>query len=187
MVHVYFDSLRRTVERACAATDRTHQKDEIVVSLFLAVTALEVFVNIYFRLIVTRSNFQQHEQLVIDDLDVSQPSGPKGIDYKLRHWPPKILGKTIAWQTGVAKEFDEMRQRRNALMHFASSHDTLQLQGSVTIHGLADTSVYESLVVTDAVKALDLAVGMVRELIRLRGVAQDQIPKDLFFWTGTPF
>ncbi len=106
---MYFDSLRRTVERASAATDQTHQKDEIVLSLFLAVTAVEVFVNIYFRIVVTVQNFQQHEQLVIDDLDVSQPSGPKGIDYKLRHWPPKILGKSIAWQTGVAKEFDETR------------------------------------------------------------------------------
>ena len=79
-----------------------------------------------------------------------------------------------------------MRQRRNALMHFASSHDTLQLQGGVTIHGLADTTVYESLGVTDADKALELAVGMVREILRLRGVSQDQIPNDLFFWTGTP-
>ncbi len=66
MVHVYFDSLRRTVERASAATDQTHQKDEIVLSLFLAVTAVEVFVNIYFRIVVTVQNFQQHEQLALN-------------------------------------------------------------------------------------------------------------------------
>ena len=125
MVWIYFDSLRRVVNRAATVQDPTQQKDEIVLSLFLAVAAVEIFVNIYFRVLVSQDGFQKHEQMVFDDLNVNNPAGPKGLDYKLRHWPAKILlGRSLAWQAGSAKEFDEIRDIRNALMHFTSSHET---------------------------------------------------------------
>lgn len=149
----------------------------------MAVAAVEVFVNLFFRVLVTEPSFQQHKQLVLDDLDTSQPGGPKGVDYKLRHWPHKVLGKSLAWQTGVAKDFNDLRERRNALMHFTSSHQSITLPG-MEIQGLADTTVYDSLGIGDAAKALEVAEGIVTELFRLKGIPEGQIPGALHQWTG---
>lgn len=182
-VWTYFDSLRRVVHRTTRIQDPTEQKDEIVLSFVLAIAAVEVFVNLFFRVLVTEPSFQQHKQLVLDDLDTSQPGGSKGLDHKLCHWPPKVLGKSLAWQTGVAKAFDDIRERRNALMHFTSSHQSIALS-NMTIQGLADTTVYDSLEVADAEKALEVAEGMVAELFHLRGIPETQIPGALHQWTG---
>ncbi len=54
----------------------------------------------------------------------------------------------------------------------------------MTIQGLADTTVYDSLEVADAEKALEVAEGMVAELFRLRGMPETQIPGALHQWTG---
>lgn len=183
IVWTYFGFLRRLVQRIGNIGDTTQQKDEIVISLVIAVAAVEVFVNLFFRVLVTEPSFQQHKQLVLDDLDTSQPGGPKGVDYKLRHWPHKVLGKSLAWQTGVAKDFNDLRERRNALMHFTSSHQSIAFS-NVTIQGLADTTVYDSLHVADATKALEVAEGMVAELFRLRGTSEAEIPRALHLWTG---
>lgn len=183
IVWTYFRSLRRLVERIDHIGDLTEQKDEVVLSLVMAVAAVEVFVNLFFRVLVTEPSFQQHKQLVLDDLDASRPEGPKGVDYKLRHWPPKVLGKSLAWQKGVAKSFDDLRERRNALMHFTSSNQSIALPG-MKIQGLADTTVYDSLEISDAAKALEIAEGMVKELFRLRRIPKVQIPFALHQWTG---
>jgi hypothetical protein len=171
------------VKRIPTIQDPTEQKDEIVLSFVLAIAAVEVFVNLFFRLLVTEAHFQQFNQLVLDDLDTSQPSGPKGLDHKLRHWPPKVLGKSLIWQKGVAKTFDEVRERRNALMHFTSSHQSIAFS-NVTIQGLADTTTYDSLDVADAIKALEVSEGMVAELLRLRGISEAEIPRALHQRTG---
>ena len=183
IVWTYFDFLRRLVQRIGSTGNRPEQKDEIVISLVIAVAAVEVFVNLFFRVLVTEPSFQQHKQLVLDDLDTSQPGGPKGVDYKLRHWPPKVLGKSLAWPTGVAKDFNDLRELRNALMHFTSSHQSIALPG-MEIQGLADTTVYDSLGMGDATKALEVAEGIVTEIFRLKGMPEAQIPTALHQWTG---
>jgi hypothetical protein len=114
MVWTYFDSLWRLVNRIPTLTHSGEQKDEIVLAIILSVASIEVFVNIYFRVLVIDPNLKQHEQLILNDLDAAQPGGPKGLDYKLRNWPPKVLGKSCAWQTGIARDFTELREKRNA-------------------------------------------------------------------------
>jgi len=163
--------------------DPTDQKDEIVLALVMAVATVEAFVNLYFRTLVNEPSYQHHSKLVEDDLDASRPEGPKGLKYKLNHWPPKVLGKSLAWQSGVPKEFDELRERRNALMHFTSSHQSISLP-NIEIQGLADTSVYDNLSMTDSKKALEVAEGMVQELFRLSGVLEQDISDALHQWTG---
>jgi hypothetical protein len=183
MVWIYFDSLRRVVNRAATVQDSTQQKDEIVLSLFLAVAAVEIFVNIYFRVLVSQPAFRQHKQMVFNDLNVNSPGGPKGLDYKLRHWPAKILGKSLAWQGGRAKEFDEIRDVRNALMHFTSSHDTATFPNMI-IEGMANTTIYDALAPQAALKALNAAEGIVAEILLRSGSTSEQIPQALQAWTG---
>jgi hypothetical protein len=184
MVWIYFDSLRRVVNGAATVQDPTQQKDEIVLSLFLAVAAVEIFVNIYFRVLVSQDGFQKHEQMVFDDLNVNSPGGPRGLDYKLRHWPAKILGgRSLAWQAGSAKEFYEIRDIRNALMHFTSSHETATFPNMI-VEGMANTTIYDALTPQDASKALNAAEGIVAEILLRSGWTTEQIPQGLHSWTG---
>ena len=99
------------------------------------------------------------------------PCGPQNLTYGV----VQILGYII--------EFDQLRERRNLLMHFTSSHQSVNLPG-IEIQGLADTSVYDNLTVGDARKALGIAEGMVQELLRLRGVQDQQMGDALHHWIG---
>ena len=117
MVWTYFRSLERIAARVPQIGDPIEQKDEIALAFFLAVAAVEAFVNVFFRVLVDEpGGYISKKGLVLTDLDESQPGGPKGLKYKLNNWPPKILGKSLAWQTGIARDFEELRLRRNALM-----------------------------------------------------------------------
>lgn len=54
----------------------------------------------------------------------------------------------------------------------------------ITINGLADSSVFDDLEISDAISAVDIAEGMLAELFRLRGVPANQIQALLHLWTG---
>ena len=154
-------------------------------AILLSVTSVEAFINLYFRTLVEDAKYAQHRLMVLDDLTPSDGIRPKGLENKLKHWPPKILGKSFAWQKGVAHDFDRLRERRNALMHFTNSFETIEIPG-IRIQGLADTACYDDLVKEDANAALRLAEGMLEEVFRLTGVSQENIPERLHAWTGQP-
>jgi hypothetical protein len=59
------------------------------------------------------------------------------------------------------------------------------MQG-VAIHGLADTSAFESLGDHSAIQALKTAEGFLVEVFRLRGIKETDIPGALHSWTGLP-
>jgi hypothetical protein len=136
MVWTYFRSLRSTVARVPTLLDETEQKDQVVLAILLSVTSVEAFVNLYFRTLVEDVKYAQHRLMVLDDLDGIRP---KGLEYKLKHWPQRNLGKNFAWKKGVARDFDRLRKRRNALMHFTNSFETIEIPG-IRIQGLADTA-----------------------------------------------
>jgi hypothetical protein len=186
MVWTYFRSLERIAARVPQIGDPIEQRDEIALAFFLAVAAVEAFVNVFFRVLVDEpgGDYISKKGLVLTDLDESEPGGPKGLKYKLNNWPPKILGKSLAWQTGIARDFEELRLRRNALMHFTSAHETVQIPGNVYIYGLVNTAAYDELNALDAAKAHSVATGMVEELLRLTGIPEEHIPHGLHQWTG---
>lgn len=184
MVWALFRSLRRTVSGLSRIDDTTEQKDQVAVAVILAVAAVESFFNLYFRILVETTH-KEHRSMVLEDLDPKDGSRPKGLEYKLRHWSCKVLGKSFKWQKGVAHDFDCLRERRNSLMHFTSSYEEVQLPG-FRVEGLANTDCYDELQPKHAEEALRLAEGMLEETFRLTGVVKDQIPHDLHGWTGKP-
>jgi hypothetical protein len=184
IIWVYFRCLRDIVARVDAGREPEAVKDEIVLAIVMAVAAVEAFINLFFRVVVGESGYDTHRELVLADLDADGPDGARGLKYKLNHWPPKILGKSFAWQTGVAKEFDRLREHRNTLMHFRSSHETISPVPGLEITGLADTSVYDELQPAHAADALRIAEGMVAEVLRLRDIPPERIPGQVRQWTG---
>ncbi|MCK4356416.1 hypothetical protein KAW44_04975 [Candidatus Bipolaricaulota bacterium] len=179
IVWQYFEALRRLVNRLGHATDVTALKQDVAVCIMLAVTVVEAFLNIFFRVVVSEPGFAQHKQRILEDLERR-----KSLDYKLKHWPRQVFGSGLDFAAPVPSSFLALKDRRNALMHFTSNHQTLALRPGINIEGLADTSAFDTLTVDDAADALDLAEGMVGELFRLRGTPDNQLPHALHLWTG---
>jgi len=144
----------------------------------LAVTIVEAFLNVYARVTVSEPKFAQHEQRVLSDL-----TKWKSLDYKLRKWPKVIFGKALDPTSPTVSAFFKLKDRRNALMHFTSSHETMQLTG-ISIQGLANTSALDALTQTDAASALKVAEDMIAELLRVSGIPECKIFQALHLWTG---
>lgn len=178
MIWQYFEALRRLVARLDHSSSETEAKQDIALCVMLAVTVVEAFLNLFFRVVVSESEFTEHEQHVIDDLEKR-----KSLDHKLKTWPGEILGQPLDFSAPTPKAFLALKVRRNALMHITSSHETVDLPG-IVIHGLADTSVIDTLTVDHAVNALSVAEDMVCEFLRLRGIPEDKLPHALHTWTG---
>ncbi len=185
MVWTFFRSLRRVVRAARSTEDNTEQKDLVVEAIVFGATAVEAFINIYFQTLVSDPKFAKFRALLEEDLYPTDGSRPKGLDHKLRHWPPKILGKSFAWQKDPAEGFAKLRERRNELVHFRSQAHTIEFGGH-RIAGLADTSCYDELVLSDAEASLDLAEAMLKETFRLSGASASSIGGMFHLWTGLP-
>ncbi len=185
MVWVLFASLRCQADEAAGADNDQLEKDRAALSIVLGVSAVEAFTNTFYRMLVDDPEFEVHRAMVVRDLHPPEGGSPRGLLYKLRTWPQKVLNKSFNWQKGVAAGFDELRKKRNALMHFSGQQAELNLPG-IRIAGLMDTSCYDSLTARDAVESVRLAEGMIAETLRLRGVSEERVPHHLHHWIGKP-
>lgn len=175
----YFTALSRLVDGIDRAGDESAIREDVALCVILAVTIVEAFLNIFFRVVVSEPDFTKHEKCILDDLKKR-----KTLAHKLETWPKKIFGKPLDFAAPTPKAFRALMERRNNLMHFTSSHTTIIPGPGIIIHGLADTSVFDTLTPSDAASALDLAEGMIRDLCRLRGIPEHQLPHELHMWTG---
>ena len=178
MVWQYYESLRRRVIGVAGTTDEGAVRQDTATSIMLAVTVVEAFFNVFFRVLVSQSNYVQNEARLLKDIERR-----KGLEYKLKHWFPEIIGRPLDFNAPAPKAFVELKDLRNKLMHFTSSHQTANVTG-LQIQGLADVSVFHSLTAKDAFDALTTAEGMVCEVFRLIGYSEQEIPYHLQSWTG---
>lgn len=174
----YFAALRRLALRASQGPDDDERKQDLALCIILSVTAIESFVNVYFRVIVSESGLERHLAKLESDLKAQVP-----LMKKLTSWTKAMLGEQFDLSAAPGAAFDELRKRRNKLIHFTSSHQSIAGPG-FAIHGLADISAYDSLKPQDGMHAVAVAEGVISELFRLRGIPGDQIPHMLHAWTG---
>ena len=86
--------------------------------------------------------------------------------------------------SGPGEKFELIRDLRNSIVHFSSSHETFQ-HHSVSIHGLADTTRYDALSYESAKDALDAAEGILTEVFRLdNNIESERLPDLLHAWAG---
>ncbi len=178
IVWQYFEALRRRVGVLAQTTDDTVLRQDAAICIMLAVTVVEAFLNVFFRVVVSEQGFTHHEQHLLKDL-----KRRRSLDYKLKNWPQEILAKALDLDSPTPKAFMALKERRNSLMHFTSSHETIDVP-TATIQGLADTTVFDMLTANDAADALEVAEGMVAEIFRLHGYSEEQLPYGLQMWTG---
>ncbi|MFA5271573.1 MAG: hypothetical protein WC412_04440 [Candidatus Omnitrophota bacterium] len=178
MVWQYFDALRRLCYRVATNKNKEEILQDTVLCVILAVTGVEVFLNIYFHIMINEEPYKHAKEQILSDL-MRQVS----LDKKLKEWPQKVLGKKIQLNYGIGLEFTNLKKLRNKLVHFSSSYETFT-SSSITIIGLPDTTIYDSLDANSALKALDTAEQLICEIFRLQGTEEADICRALHLWTG---
>jgi hypothetical protein len=178
MVWEYFQALRRMCVRIQNSDNENEIRQDGALCVILAVNGVEIFLNIYFRILVSKSDFKSSHERIITDL-----RNKVRIDKKIRDWPEVVLGEKIDLGAGVGQRFIDLKDKRNRLTHFSSSHEIIKVPGTV-INGLADTSIYDSMDKQMASTALDIAEQFICEVFRLSGIEEQKIPHALHSWTG---
>lgn len=174
----YFESLRWLAKSAEDATD-DHQAHRIAaMAVIMAVNAVEVFLNLWFRVVATERNGGAQESQFGQDL-----ARRISLEQKLMTWPTRHLEANLDLRHGAGKAFVELKRVRNSIVHFESSHDTVHT-GTVILHGLADTSDYDGLTAASANEALTIAENLVTEIFRLAGFDDATIDHAAAVWIG---
>jgi hypothetical protein len=148
-------------------------------ALIMSVTAVEVFINLWFRVRVEESVDPLHCTSLQKDL-----SDRKSLESKLKNWPKRYLGSELDMTSGAGAKFSEVKRKRNAIVHFTSTHEVADL-GPFRLHGMANTTEYDSLTVEDASHALEAAVELSAEIFRLAGIPKSDLEGAMHAWTGT--
>lgn len=179
MVWQYFDALRRHIEKLSQESKSDHLKQNVALSIMLSVTVVEAFMNIFFRVVVSEQGFTKHANKIISDLNER-----KSLDHKLKKWPKIVFGKELSGgENSALTAFMDLKDQRNKLMHFSSTHTTLTFE-NFEIHGACDTSVFDMLTIKDAHNAIKIAEEMVREFCRLRGINEKDLDHSIHLWLG---
>jgi len=180
MIWEYYASLRRQAARAAETIER-HEPQETSLTVIMAITVVEIFFNLYFRVIVSEPAFQEHEYKLVKDLNERI-----SLEKKLRTWPKRILGKGIDFDSEHVKAFLELKELRNSLVHFTSTHTSIELPGPIFIKGLADTSSYSSLTAEVAIRCPEVVRGFAYEVFRVRGIDVGKREHSFHSWFGEP-
>ncbi|MBS4017435.1 MAG: hypothetical protein KGZ68_04275 [Dechloromonas sp.] len=173
-------SLRLLAQSAKEAQSPELSRQAAALAVVMAVTVGEVFLNLWFRVRVEEGNFPGQRESLLKDLN-SRVS----VQRKLEQWPLRYLSAPLDLKSGAGFEFVRLKALRNSIVHFTSSHESIDL-GGVSIHGLADTSAYDSLSSEHATWALQTTENLVAEVFRLAEVTEKEISHALHAWAGIP-
>lgn len=172
-------AMRRAASRANVIENEGEMKQEVLVCTLLAIAVVESFLNLFFRVLVEDEHFSQHKDRILKDL--APPF--LGLERKIREWPEAIFGGPLEFESGLGKEFMELKSKRNALMHFQSSFSSFSVPG-IAFEGFANTDVFDSLIPPDAARAVQVAEGMVAEILRRRGLPEHLVGMNVRLWLG---
>ena len=182
MVWELFQALRRhCVRMRQGQLGESEMRQDAAIAVILAVQCVEVFLNVFFRVLVSEATFSHAEERICADLK----NTGFGLDQKLKEWPLAVFGQRLELGSGVGQRFQVLKNTRHRLMHFTSTHETLAIPG-VEIHGLARTSVYAGLSLQTAFDALHTAEDLLCEVFTLRGIPPENLIHAMHLWTGRP-
>ena len=175
----YFSSLLQLVAAAKGARTRELRRQAAALAVIMGVTVGEVFLNVWFRVRVEERHNEAERDAFLKDL--SPPF--KSLERKLQDWPKQYLGKELDLQSGPGRAFTDLKDLRNSIVHFTSTHESITYD-NVSIHGLADFTTYDALNYESAKAAFEATQALVTEIFRLAGASQQDIPHELHAWTG---
>ena len=174
------DAIKWQVRLAKNATDAEQKKHIAIICIILSVALVEAFSNVFFRLLIEEPKFAHLRDQVLKELDESS------LDFKIKEWPRRFFGAGIDFGKGLGQEFINLKDMRNWLMHFTTTHETFT-QETITFQGMADISRYDQLGVNDSINALLTSEQMIVEVLQLHGIPNDQMERELDYWLGASY
>lgn len=178
VVWEYFRSVRLLAERAGTSESQELCRQTTALTVIMAVTVVEVFFNLWFRVRVEEMGTAAERVALLRDLRKRI-----SLDKKFNDWPRRYLSVALNTNDGTGAEFVKLRTLRNSIVHFSSSHEQVNFDGG-SIHGLANTSEYDALASQQAAWALETAENVVAEIFRLASVPEKDISGSMRVWTG---
>jgi hypothetical protein len=177
MVLEYIKILDRVVNELNSISDKRVRVQNILLSILLSIAVVETFINLFFQVTVLKSPYSLHKEFIANSL-----KSFKSIDFKIKKWPKMVFGKELDLTTGIGKQFVDLKNLRNRLMHFSTL-------GNVKIDGkgfdtFSDISFYESLEIPDAHNASNVAEETILEILKLSGLTGDKLTSQRLRWTG---
>lgn len=178
IVWEYHRSLRLLAQAAQDSPMADVARQQAALAVIMSVTVVEVFLNIWFRIRVEESGSARDRSSLMDDL-----SKRKSLDFKLKTWPRRYLSKPIDPQSESWAAFSKVKELRNKIVHFTSSHHSVDI-GQLKIHGMVDTTAYDALQGAHAIEAVWAADDLISEIFRLAGCSDVEIRSLMHLWTG---
>lgn len=171
------------LQRLAVAPSQAPQSPELVQqnalsAIFIAVAAVEAFTNIFFRVIAEEPQFYQGREAILKAIKSKHSTSRK-----LKEWTHSTFGREIDQEDERWKSFQNLVARRNELVHFKLSYDSIGVS-NVHISGLADTSQFLQLAKETPRECLNCAVGIVELIGRSRGISQRDMRGFLHGWIG---
>lgn len=173
----YFACLRRLAHEASTTLDPDLQRETAALAVFMAVSAIEAFLNIWFRTFSETGPVAAHREAIMADL-----RRRCRLTYKFKTWPKMCFEKGFDLDRPPVKAFLALVNQRNTLMHFTTNYDSIEVPG-IAVQGLVDITAYESLGPLDAVNAVRVAEEIVGEFFRLQKAGAVEVLKQIHYWT----
>lgn len=178
IVRSYFDIARTIADEADTSSSESVKRSKSAVAVLMAVAAVEAYINVFGRMWVEQETDFRHATQILDDIQ-----NKKFITHKIKTWPQLFFGKSLDLSLGSGQEFLALVEKRNRLMHFTSNYHIYQFE-NVTIKGLVDSTVFDSLTPKDAEKAIHVAEGFIEGWIKLQGLEEQHVKAATVHWTG---
>jgi len=172
---IYYEMLVNLVNEIHKEEDIEKIRQKTVICVFLSLSLIETFINIYFRLFAEKINDANKRIQLIEEIN------KRGIDWKIDNWP--VLQK-IDYGQGIGQKFQNLKKLRNDLVHYKPTYERVEVPG-FAMEGLTDTAVYDFLNKDDAFNFLETAENFIGEIICIGdGMTKDLIKHSLHFWLG---
>jgi len=179
VVWMHFEWIKRALQRAELAEKEEDRVMESVLCIILSITAIEVFVSIYFRVLAENTKYIEMRESLINDINSPYCS----LEKLLKKWPKMLFGKGFYFSKGIGKEFSELKSLRNKLVHFTSTHEEVKIH-SMIIKGMANTDIIYNISVSDAMRAVEIAEKFIEEIFNLSGIDPLKNNQFLHAWIG---
>lgn len=160
VVREYFECLRWLCREARGG-EVHHSRRLAAMATIQAVTAVEVFMNLWFRAFVEEQENEALHGALLRDLRAKTT-----LERRLATWPRRYLGERLDLRQGPGGDFVRLKNLRNSIVHFQTTHETVRAP-QLIMHGLADTTEYDALNGSSAESALVIVEKLAAEIFRL--------------------
>src|SRR5438132_11252535 len=120
----YFSCLRRLVLESRGTIDPDLQRELAALAIFMAVSTVEAFLNIWFRTFSEAGPLAAHRDTIMSDLALR-----RGANQKSKAWPAMSFDGGFPLDRGPASDFLALVEQRNELMHFTTNYDSVEVPG----------------------------------------------------------